>query len=131
MDGSWLGGIREAGGKNCGAAGKSKRPDHGLSQFLAPSLSCMGFSQGRLRAEFGGAIMPDRQSCRFFVLRYSPDAIKNEFINIGLVLLPPAGMAEVRFTHDWSRVRCLDPQADVEMLEAMENDLREKLHAMN
>jgi hypothetical protein len=72
-----------------------------------------------------------RLQCRFFVLRYSPDAIKNEFINIGLVLLPPAGIPEVRFTHDWSRVRCLDPQADVEMLEAMESDLREKLHDMN
>ncbi|HET9285827.1 MAG TPA: DUF3037 domain-containing protein [Candidatus Angelobacter sp.] len=69
--------------------------------------------------------------CRFFLLRYAPDAVKNEFVNIGLVLLPPAGSAEVRFTHDWSRVRSLDPQADVEVLEAMETDLREKLREMN
>jgi hypothetical protein len=69
--------------------------------------------------------------CRFFLLRYSPDAIKNEFVNIGLVLLPPSGAAEVRFTHDWSRVRCLDPQADIELLEALEADLREKLREMN
>jgi Protein of unknown function (DUF3037) len=70
-------------------------------------------------------------SCRFFLLRYVPDAVKNEFVNIGLVLLPPAGSAEVRFTHDWSRVRCLDPQVDVEVLEALESDLREKLREMN
>ncbi|HKV91535.1 MAG TPA: DUF3037 domain-containing protein [Candidatus Angelobacter sp.] len=69
--------------------------------------------------------------CQFFLLRYAPDAVKNEFVNIGLVLLPPAGSAEVRFTHDWSRVRSLDPQADVEVLEAMETDLREKLREMN
>lgn len=69
--------------------------------------------------------------CRFFLLRYAPDAVKNEFVNIGLVLLPPAGSAEVRFTHDWSRVRSLDPQADLEVLEAMETDLREKLREMN
>jgi hypothetical protein len=69
--------------------------------------------------------------CRFFLLRYAPDAIKNEFVNIGLVLLPPSGSAEVRFTHDWSRVRCLDPQADIELLEALEADLREKLREMN
>ncbi len=70
-------------------------------------------------------------SCRFFLLRYVPDAVKNEFVNIGLVLLPPAGSAEVRFTRDWSRVRCLDPQVDVEVLEALESDLREKLREIN
>jgi Protein of unknown function (DUF3037) len=69
--------------------------------------------------------------CRFFVLRYAPDAVKNEFINFGLVLLPPAGSAQVRFTRDWSRVLCLDPEADVEMLQALENDLREQLREMN
>jgi hypothetical protein len=55
--------------------------------------------------------MPDQLHCRFFVLRYAPDAVKNEFVNIGLVLLPPAGSAQVRFTRDWSRVLCLDPEA--------------------
>jgi hypothetical protein len=69
--------------------------------------------------------------CRFFVLRYAPDAVKNEFINVGLVLLPPAGGAQVRFTRDWSRVLCLDPDADVEMLQALENDLRNQLREMN
>src|SRR5215475_14318848 len=75
--------------------------------------------------------MAQRLQCRFFLLRYAPDAVKNEFVNIGLVLLPPAGRAEVRFTHDWSRVRCLDPQVDVEVLEALETDLCEKLREMN
>jgi hypothetical protein len=75
--------------------------------------------------------MQEKTQCKFFVLRYAPDAVKNEFVNIGLVLLPPAGGAQVRFTHDWSRVRCLDPEADVEVLEAMESDLKEKLREMN
>ena len=65
------------------------------------------------------------------MLRYAPDAVKNEFINVGLVLLPPAGSAQVRFTRDWSRVLCLDPDADVEMLQALENDLRNQLREMN
>ena len=65
------------------------------------------------------------------MLRYAPDAVKNEFINVGLVLLPPAGGAQVRFTRDWSRVLCLDPDADVEMLQALENDLRNQLREMN
>jgi hypothetical protein len=75
--------------------------------------------------------MDPKVQCRFFILRYAPDAVKNEFINVGLVLLPPAGGAQVRFTRDWSRVLCLDPDADMEMLQALESDLRSQLREMN
>jgi len=75
--------------------------------------------------------MASRQQCSFFLLRYVPDAVKNEFVNIGLVLLPPDGQPELRFTHDWSRVRCLDAEADVEVLGALESDLRDQLHGLN
>ena len=34
--------------------------------------------------------MDPKVQCRFFILRYAPDAIKNEFINVGLVLLGDA-----------------------------------------
>ena len=34
---------------------------------------------------------------------------------------------EVRFTRDWRRVRCLDPDADTALLEGMESDLRRRL----
>lgn len=71
--------------------------------------------------------MDAKQQCSFFLLRYVPDAVKNEFINFGLVLLPQAAPAELRFSKDWSRVRALDPQADLELLEALENELRDKL----
>jgi len=71
--------------------------------------------------------MAEQQQCSFFLLRYVPDAVKNEFVNIGLVLLPPAGRAELRFTKDWSRARCLDPQVDTDVLEALETDLRARL----
>lgn len=75
--------------------------------------------------------MANRQQCSFFLLRYVPDAVKNEFVNIGLVLLPPNGDPELRFTHDWSRVRCLDAEADVEVLGALEADLRDQMHGLN
>lgn len=75
--------------------------------------------------------MATKQQCSFFVLRYVPDAVKNEFVNIGLVLLPQAGDPELRFTRDWPRVRCLDSQADIELLEALEGDLRSQLHGLN
>ena len=68
--------------------------------------------------------MKERRQCEFFLLRYVPDAVKDEFVNVGVVLYEPskagsaqAAFADVRFTRDWKRVRCLDPDVDVEMLE--------------
>ena len=63
------------------------------------------------------------QQCRFFLLRYVPDAVKNEFVNVGVVLTPASGSPELRLTRTWSRVLGLDPQADVEMLQAFWNEL--------
>ena len=78
--------------------------------------------------------MKGRRECEFFLLRYVPDAVKDEFVNLGVVLYEPgqagsgrAGFADVRFTRDWRRVRCLDPDVDVEMLEALEREIRERL----
>jgi hypothetical protein len=71
----------------------------------------------------------ERQPCEFFLVRYVPDPVKNEFVNIG-VLLRKAGRPEstvVRFTKDWSRVRCVDPDADTAMLEALETEVRGRL----
>src|SRR5262245_10771792 len=71
--------------------------------------------------------MIEQQKCSFFLLRYVPDAVKNEFVNVGVVLLPEAGRAELRFTRDWSRAKCLDPQADTDLLQSLQADLREQL----
>jgi hypothetical protein len=71
----------------------------------------------------------ERLPCEFFLVRYVPDAVKNEFVNIG-VLLREAGRPEstvVRFTKDWSRVRCVDPNVDTAMLEALEIEVRHRL----
>lgn len=72
--------------------------------------------------------MADRRQLEFFLLRYVPDAVKDEFVNIGVVMVEDGGeFSGVRFTRDWRRVRCLDPQADVEMLAAMEREIRGQL----
>lgn len=76
--------------------------------------------------------MSDRQPCEFFLVRYVPDPVKNEFVNIGVMLRAHgAGPAEaqVRFTRDWGRVRCVDPDADIAMLEAMEAEMKRRLAA--
>ena len=92
-----------------------------------------GLSQSLHHRGHGGAqgrtAMADRRQLEFFLLRYVPDAVKDEFVNIGVVMVESdgGGFADVRFARDWRRVRCLDPQADVEMLGALEREIRGQL----
>jgi hypothetical protein len=84
-----------------------------------------------------------------------PDAVRNEYVHIGVILReqsnpkspspnpanPEAGPDAanldatspepilVRFTRDWRRVRCLDPEADTALLEGMESELRRRFQA--
>jgi hypothetical protein len=73
--------------------------------------------------------LPERVQCEFFLIRYVPDVVKGEFANIG-VLLREAGRddsAVVRFTRDWSRVKCMDAEADIGLLEALEGEIGVRL----
>ena len=73
--------------------------------------------------------MSARKQCDFYLVRYVPDPVRNEFVNIG-VLLRDVGQPEqltVNFTKDWARVRCIDPDVDVGMLESLESELRQRL----
>jgi Protein of unknown function (DUF3037) len=72
--------------------------------------------------------MEAAMQCEFFLLRYVPDAVKDEFVNIGVLLFDGnTGYAGVRFTSDWARVRCLDSEADVEVLQSLEADFKRQL----
>ena len=73
-----------------------------------------------------------RCACEFQLLHYVPDPVRNEFVAIGVVLRtaePSAAESglEIRFTRDWRRVRCLDPDADTALLEGLETELRQRL----
>jgi len=71
----------------------------------------------------------ERRRCEFQLLRYVPDAVRNEYVHIGVILREQGSgePAQVRFTRDWRRVRCLDPEADTALLEGMESELRRRL----
>ena len=76
--------------------------------------------------------MAERVQCEFFLIRYVPDVVKGEFANIG-VLLREAGRddsAVVRFTRDWTRVKCMDADADIGLLEALEGEIGARLQAV-
>jgi hypothetical protein len=71
----------------------------------------------------------ERRACEFRLIRYVPDAVRNEYVHIGVMLREQGSRepAQIRFTHDWRRVRCMDPEADTALLEGMESELRRKL----
>src|ERR1700746_4043742 len=80
----------------------------------------------------------ERVQCEFFLIRYVPDVVKGEFINIGVLLreagggasgVDATGSAVGRFTRDWSRVRCMDADADIGLLEGLEGEIGARLRA--
>jgi len=78
--------------------------------------------------------MSERMPCEFFLVRYVPDVVKGEFVNIGVVLRAAEagtspGAARLRFTRDWSRVRCMDTHADIALLEELEQEFGRRLGA--
>jgi hypothetical protein len=78
----------------------------------------------------------ERVPCEFFLIRYVPDVVKGEFVNIGVLLREAGGNASgagapdsaaVRFTRDWSRVKCMDADADIGLLETLEGEIGARL----
>ncbi len=75
--------------------------------------------------------MAERTPCEFFLIRYVPEAVKGEFVNIGVLLREAdagaAARTQIRFTRDWGRVRCIHADADTAMLESLEGELSNRL----
>ena len=73
----------------------------------------------------------ERRACEFQLLRYVSDVVRNEYVHIGVILREQGSRdaAEVRFTRDWRRVRCLSPDADTALLEGMESEIRRRFIA--
>jgi hypothetical protein len=78
----------------------------------------------------------DRLPCEFHLIRYVPDVVKGEFVNIGVLLrevvaaeaaAPVPLRVQVKFTRDWGRVRCLDADADTGLLENLEGEIATRL----
>ncbi|MBI4464513.1 MAG: DUF3037 domain-containing protein [Acidobacteria bacterium] len=60
------------------------------------------------------------RNCEYFLLRYAPSALRDTSVAIGLFLFEASGiLVRCRMTRDWRAVRCLDPQADLALLEGL------------
>jgi hypothetical protein len=75
--------------------------------------------------------MAQKYRFEFFLLRYAPNALSDEFMNIGIVLFDPAalltGFFAARFIVDWERLQTFDDDAGIELLRATVADIERKL----
>ena len=60
------------------------------------------------------------KTCTFFLVRYVPDIVRGEGLNIGLFLYSPQEeYLDCLFTDDFRRIRIFHPQADLDLLKAL------------
>jgi len=80
-----------------------------------------------------GQIHPPERALAYHILRYVPDLIRDEWVNIGvLVFNPETGERRLRLIEDqdeYNRVRRLHPWADEALLRALRDDLENRLES--
>lgn len=60
------------------------------------------------------------KNCEYFLVHYVPSALRETRVAIGLFLFEESGrLVGHRLTADWRWVRCLNPQADLDLLQAL------------
>ena len=68
------------------------------------------------------------KQCSYFLVRYVPDVVKQEFINIGLFLFCPAEQfLDCLFSDDSRRVTRFHPQADTEFFKLLQSDFEQQI----
>jgi hypothetical protein len=76
--------------------------------------------------------MAEKKQYEYFLLQYSPNAGNPSSMTMGIVMYEPGnpgGFAEVRLRRNWDRMRCIDPEIDVDELEAIGRGLAIELRA--
>ena len=76
--------------------------------------------------------MAEKKQYEFFLLQYAPNAGNPSSMTMGIVMYEPgnpSGFAEVRLRKNWDRLRCIDPEFDIEELEAIGRGLATELRA--
>ena len=63
---------------------------------------------------------------RFCVLAYAPNPLNDEKVNIGVVI-EGEGFAEVRFVSNWTRIKGIDPHANIGFLKSIADEIRVNL----
>ena len=77
-------------------------------------------------------VMAEKKQYEYFLLQYAPNAGNPSSMTMGIVMYEPGnpgGFAEVRLRRNWERLRCIDPEVDIEELEAIGGGLAIELRA--
>jgi hypothetical protein len=78
---------------------------------------------------------PGERACAYRVLRYTPNLVRDEWVNIGVLLFDPgSGERRLRLIEEqdeYNRVRRLHPQADETLLRALRDDLEDRFQSAN
>ena len=71
-------------------------------------------------------------NCEYIVLRYVPNPLRDEGINLGVILFDDRvqQLAGGRFRSDLSRVQCLDPNAHLEYVQELSADIQRRLSTL-
>jgi hypothetical protein len=73
------------------------------------------------------------RACAYRILRYTPNLVRDEWVNIGVLLFDPGtGERRLRLIEDqeeFHRVRRLHPQADEVLLRALRDDLEDRFQS--
>ena len=65
--------------------------------------------------------------CRFAILRYVPDEVRKEFINIGLVFHSPEDhYIDIKLTNNFSRVHAFDDEVNIDFLKLVLDGVKEE-----
>jgi hypothetical protein len=76
---------------------------------------------------------PGERACAYRVLRYTPNLVRDEWVNIGVLLFDPGtGERRLRLIEEqdeYNRLRRLHPQADETLLRALRDDLEDRFQS--
>ena len=85
------------------------------------------------RAESPSGATVEEQACAYRVLRYTPNLVRDEWVNIGVMVYDPASgerrMRLIEEPEEFRRVRRLHPQADEFLLRALRDDLEDRFQS--
>lgn len=79
------------------------------------------------------AATPEEKACAYRILRYTPNLVRDEWVNIGVLLFDPqTGERRLRLIEEqeeFNRVRRLHPRADEFLLRALRDDLEDRFQS--
>jgi hypothetical protein len=107
-------------------------PVHLAGKCIVRSWPVFSFFEGeeRIGSTYDRGSLVGLKECKFSLIRYVPNSLRDEFVNIGVVLEEievDGPRFHLRITQRWDRVLRLDPGANTELLGKIGNEFRQLL----